>query len=109
MRKLFKKRDRQKDQRMLKPMEVDFDRIDAYIMKKYRLADIKKKDVFVLLNLLFMTGGMISMVSFLYDGINAVSITGGGITLIIGLIIFQMVKRYGVKIEEKNEKEEKEK
>lgn len=109
MRKLFKKRNRQKDQRMLKPMEVDFDRIDAYIMKKYRLADIEKKDVFVLLNLLFMTGGMISIVSFLYDGINAVSITGGGITLIIGFAIFRLANKYGLKIEEKTEKEEKEK
>ena len=140
MRKLKK---RKIDRRMLKPMEVDYDRIDAYILKKYRLADIEKKDVFVLLNLLFMAGGIISIVSFLYESINAVSITGGVVTLIIGFAITTMIKKgaappahegttnsvpgrekektivsthsqfiskiNGVKIEEKNEKEEKEK
>ena len=109
MRKLFKKKDRQKHQKMLKPIEVDFDRIDAYVLKKYGLADIKKKDVFILLNLLFMVSGIISIVAFLYGSINAVTVTGGLITLSIGCAIFRMVKINGIKIEEKNEKEETEK
>ena len=93
------------DHEWMEPAEVED------IEKEIRVFSelIKKEDVFVLFNLLFMAGGIISIVSFLYDGINAVSITGGIVTLIIGFAIFTMIKKYGVKIEEKTEKEEKEK
>jgi len=88
---------------MLKPVDVNFDRIDAYVLKKYGLIDIEKKDIFILLNILFMISGIISIVSFLYKSVNAAAVSGGVITVIIGFVIFRMAKKYGKKIEKKEE------
>ena len=103
MIKLFRKKERVKAQNMLKPMEVNFDRIDAYVLRKYGLTDIEKKDVFILLNLLFMTGGIISILSFLYKSVNPVAVIAGLFTAATGFTIFRRVKKYGKKITEKEE------
>ena len=100
---LFKKKERVKVNDMLKPIDVNFDRIDAYILKKYGLADIKKKDIFILLNILFMISGIISIVSFLYKRVTVIAVIAGVITVIIGFVIFRMVKKNGKKIEKKEE------
>jgi len=102
---LFKKKDRVNAQNMLKPIDVNFDRIDTYILKKYCLIDIEKKDIFILLNILFMTAGIMSIVSFLYKNIDPVGVVAGIITVGIGFVIFRMVKKYGKKIEKKEETE----
>ena len=103
MKKLFRKKERMSANNMLKPVDVNFDRIDAYVLKKYGLVDIEKKDIFILLNILFMISGIISIVSFLYKSVNAAAVSGGVITVIIGFVIFRMVKKYGKKIEKKEE------
>lgn len=108
MRKLFKKKDRKKDQKLLKPIEVDFTRIDNYILRKYGLKDIKKKDLFMLLNILFLISGVLSILVFLYKKVNTVSIIGALIAVVLGTIIFRLVKKYGVKIEEKEKEDKKE-
>ena len=109
MRKLFKKKDRRKEQVLLKPIEVDFARIDEYILRKYGLKDIKKKDLFMLLNILFLISGVLSIVAFMYKKVNAVSIIGALSAVVLGTIIFRMVKKHGVKIEEKQKKEKEDK
>jgi membrane associated rhomboid family serine protease len=88
---------------MLKPIDVNFDKMDAYILKKYGLVDIEKKDIFILLNILFMISGVISIVSFLYKSVNVIAAAGGVITVIISFVIFRMAKKYGKKIEKKEE------
>ena len=88
---------------MLKPIDGNFDRIDAYVLKKYGLIDTEKKDIFILLNILFMISGIISIVSFLYKNVNVAAVSGCVITVIIGFVIFRMVKKYGKKIEKKEE------
>ena len=105
MKKLFRKKERMNTYNMLKPIDVSFDRMDAYILKKYGLVDIEKKDIFILLNILFMIIGVISIVSFLYKIVNVIAVAGGVITVIISFVIFGMVKKYGKKIEKKEETE----
>jgi hypothetical protein len=90
---------------MLKPIDVNFDRFDAYVLKKYGLADIEKKDVFIILNLIFMTGGVISIVSFLYKAVNPVAVIGSIVSVGTGFVLFKMAKKYGKRIEKKEESE----
>lgn len=75
--------------------------IGKWIMNKYRLKDIKHRDLFELLNFAFIGIGGITITIFLHKKVNAVSLTGAVITIVLGAIIFRMVKKYGVKIEEK--------
>ena len=85
------------------------DDIEEYVLKKYKLKDIKKKDLFVVLNMLFIISGTLTLLVFIYGGVNVVSIIGTLITIFLGTVIFRMVKKYGVKIEEKEKKEKEEK
>jgi hypothetical protein len=72
-----------------------------WIMNKYRLKDIKNRDLFELLNFAFIAIGAVTVTIFLHKKVNAVSLTGAVITIVLGTLIFWMVKKYGVRAEEK--------
>jgi hypothetical protein len=75
--------------------------IGKWIMNKYRLKDIKNRDLFELLNFAFIAIGAATVTIFLHKKVNAVSMIGSALTIGLGAIIYRMVKKYGVRAEEK--------
>lgn len=114
MRKLFRRKYREQEQKSFKPIEVDYAKIDNFILRKYGLKDIKKKELFMLLNILFMISGVVAILTLLYGGLKIVTGISWAITIALGYIIFRMVKESGIpaegkdeeKIENKKEKED---
>ena len=92
-----------------KQIKIDYEKIDNFILRRYGLKDIKNKELFLFLNILFILCGVLTAAMFMYKMINIVNIIGAPITVILGTVIFRMVKKYGVKIEEKEKKEKEEK
>ncbi len=84
-------------------IQVDYDKIDRYILGKYGLQDIAKKEWFLLFNILFMLFGVTTVVMYLNNGITIVVVAGALVTGAIGYIITRMVKRYGVRKENKQD------
>jgi Ca2+/Na+ antiporter len=78
-------------------------------LRKYGLKDIKKKELFMLLNILFMIDGVVAILSLLYGGLKIVTGISWVIAMVLGYIIFRMVKESGTPSEEKDEEKIEEK
>jgi len=76
--------------------------IEKYLLSKYQLADIRNRHFLTLLHLAFFLAGVITLVLFFYRQVNALSQTGGAITLVLGVLIFRFIKKYGIRKPDKS-------